>query len=582
MEWTEFIRVPERTVRRAQIVMKGVCGKDDKFYTAEVQGADGLKRVMEYLSSVRVRDGSMIKDSTKQGYLSAISRILQEIGEDNACYREKVNEYEIQQKAQPKVIADGREKAVEILERLMYKCKKDVAVLAATIYYECDIQVKHLACTRCDMDVEGVNYFDLGRSVLIVKEDGKASKVINIPRRFTEFVKSLNLRDWLLGSERSPTSISNIFKSAAGCSHRDLRLMYDNDDCSSETFSVPNESSDKPTETTSSEHVKLCPKIRLKTDSDLSKLRPVIRIKMADQGIAWEQFNDSSCGEQTNKMRKNDAARLQKILIGKDDMFYYSAFVGQDSYLKIKAYMEGQNWALNTWSKYLAAICKMLADTNCGVADYRRYYLLYNAVDSVIKRKSKEVVEIPPDERVVSFDALVTKAKGLIKDKSMHIAVRILSLIVIESEDWQRETAVGIVRMSDLVRMQFQTGTESYIDMSAKTCNIRADRTKNKDARVLKLSDTFIDGLKNIYGERTPKWLISTSAGNCYETPNSFRKYIMDAFECSPGTIRSSYATYLHDHNVPMITFRRICRNMGHSHTTSVINYVNRRANDDD
>ena len=151
-----------------------------------------------------------------------------------------------------------------------------------------------------------------------------------------------------------------------------------------------------------------------------------------------------------------------------------------------------------------------------------------------------------------------------------------------ESENWEKETAIGLVRISDLIFMKFKNEGESYIDILNKRAVILAEKTKNGSGREIKLSEQFIEGIKQIYDNQIPEWLISTKEGKPYKTPNGVRKYIVQAFGYSPKTIRAMYATYLHDLNIPMPAFRRICDNMGHSHQTSVVEYVHKNTHGDD
>lgn len=623
MEWSEFSRVSARTVRRAQIVVKGVCGDVDKFYKDVLVGESGLCKVLDFLSTVRKRDGGVIRDSTKQGYLSSISRLLTEAGLDNRCYADKVLEMSKKCEERSVVPVDGRSKAIEILERMMYKCSKDLAVLAALIYYECDrsIQVQHMCCMRCDVNEGGVNYLDLDRNVLYVKSVGKATKSIKVPSGFSGFIRSLKIDGLLLGGDRKSSAVSNAFVRAAGCSYTVLREMYGMDDEISEISEITDEhKTENPgvskvverSEITgvTAEHKsealcvpKVRPKVRVCPDDEIRgitaetpcvpkvvikvrpklRVRPIIKVKSVSpnpDGIEWVCMEDDECGATTNKMRHDDVCRLQSLLNVGVDRFYYGVFVGEDAYETVSKFLKSKK--PNTCSKYLGGLCKMLASTECGVQDYRRYYLLYHAAKSAVDQKLglvSSVVNV--DEPVVDFCELVTKAREVYRCTTKSKVVRLFGLIILESVEWSSSTVIGVLRMSDIIRMKFvDEDGASYIDIVGKCCYIRSGNTKNRTARELKLSDHFVDELRCIYGETFPEWVIMSDAGQPYQTPNGVRVQIVNEFKCPPGIIRASYATYLHDRNIPMTVYRKICHNMGHSHQTSVLNYVHKNVQD--
>lgn len=584
MDWSLFSRIPDRTVRNAQIVIKGVVGNDDKFYADDVAGQDGLQKTLTFLAHVTRRNGEPIKERTKKSYLSAISRLFSEIGMDGSLYRDKVTEIEKAELAKgiTRTHSEGRRKAEEILHRLMHKCSKDIAVLAALIYYDCDIQTKEIARTRCDIDDDNSNFLDLDNSQLTIRKDGHKSKVLAVPSTFTAFVKSLNIKNWLLGMERKESAVSTMFKRASDCSIKELKTMFktpDNDSEDSEMDLVY--PSPSPVEVPTVEVP-----LAVGGGNDIPSLppaKPKIKVVIkprpkssVSDGIEWDKLADPNCSESTNNTRKGDVIRLQSALVDKSDMFFHSAFAGKSAYDKVKAYLHDKAFSLNTQCKYLAGLCKMLESSNCGVADFRPYELLYKATVNSIKSNTDvpETVTDPDIANPVKFTDLLLKSHEVFSDPDRHHSVRLFALLMIESEDWKADTAIGLLRVSDLIRMKFIDDGGSHIDINRRLMIITEDQTKNNTARQIHLSSNFISGLDIIYGSQKPEWVIMSRNGEPYKTPNGVREYMSDAFGCTPKVIRSSYATYLHDLNIPMPAFRRICHNMGHSHRISVTDYI--------
>jgi hypothetical protein len=228
MEWSNLNRLPEKTLGKVHRLMIRIYGNDDKYYI--LKGEEGLKTVLKCLGTMRTINGKPLSTSTIQGYVSAISRSLKEIGENNDVYRQKVNEY-----AKEMLNSDGStitpvvQGAKDVLERLMYKCSKDMAVIAGLIYYSCPkkMQLQHLLTTRCDEDTGVDNYLDLENYIFVSRRAGYPDIHCDVPVGYIDFIKELKIKSWLLGSKKtSAQSVSNTFKRTAGYTYTQLRTNY--------------------------------------------------------------------------------------------------------------------------------------------------------------------------------------------------------------------------------------------------------------------------------------------------------------------------------------------------------------------
>ena len=607
MEWRFFDRLPERTVKRARLVVRGVIGDDDKFYADRMVGDEGMRSVLEFLSKQTNRQGAPLKDATKQGYLSAVSRLLSVADMDNQCYRDKVMEYE-HTKLERMVSDSESAKAREVLLRLLNKSNTDIAVIAALIYYGCStkIQIQHLAVTRCDENNGNDCYMDLDNCMFYVNREGYMPCSYDVPQGFVDYVRSLNVRTWILGSKRSsPQSISNAFKRCAGCSYRDLRTMYYATDETDESINdIVVVSEPVPTRPRSrrrlvtrqppevielAESEQTGPKLTIKIGRSVPVQRSVEVIELCelDQtttgptkiiikprykcGVSWDSMDDPTVAASTNSGRRHVVLSMQKALFSVSDKFYYTAFETEGSVERVKSYLSGRQLAMNTQKYYLDSLSKMLSQTDCGVAKYAPYYLLCKAAQMSLDTEQQTLadIELSPKPNKVNFMDVVDIARRTYTNVSVPIEVRVYALMIIHSMDWKADTVIGILRLSDLMDVKLANSNEggSYLDPDRRELCILADVTKNKCGRTIKLSDLFMADLRSVIGA-TATWFIPPT--NIKVMANS----INEQFGHMPMDIRSGYAFYLNSENVPMTIFRKICMNMGHKHQTSLVDYI--------
>ena len=221
----------------------------------------------------------------------------------------------------------------------------------------------------------------------------------------------------------------------------------------------------------------------------------------------------------------------------------------------------------DTCRKYLSGLSKALSRTNCGIIDYRQYYLLYNAYETAAQNKTALIEPQSRFENVVNYLTLIQNVRSNYSQFDKYM--KFFSLIMLESVDWHKHSAIGILRMSDLCRSSFiNEEGRSYIDIKRKLWFIKADATKNSTDREIILSDTFVNGVLKIFDHNLPK--TPFPEGSSEKIVDSITK----TFGYGPKIIRRSYATYLYTCDVPMNRFVTICNNMGHSHQTSCIYYI--------
>jgi hypothetical protein len=434
---------------------------------------------------------------------------------------------------------------------------------------------------RCDRETEDENYLDLENSIFWVKEGDRMPKGYDVPEDFVRFVRSLKIKTWLLGSKRSSAqSVSTMFSRSAEVSYRTLKAMYGSDgESEGDSDSCRTDVTEAKVEVPvvlPVESVKIKPKIKVKVISSE---------RLYGDGIEWSNFQDPNVRDVTNQMHYSNVKRMQESIIGVGDMFYPMAYVGEEMYMRVRKYLTDKEYQFNTWKKYLGGLCKMLAGTECGVADFMRYENLYLSVKRTIEMKSGVLIEsCVSDKKSPDFLAVVLpKAKECYGKRECGLATRFYSLVIMNSVDWRQSEAIGVLRLDDIIKARISTDNEANsIDLHNRTWVIESDATKNKERRTIKLSQSFIDGLIDMYKDTDVKldergvpergYLVLNDSKEPYNAPPS--KRVAGYMGNNPTDIRSSYATYLYTENVPMKRFTEICANMGHAHVTSIRDYI--------
>ena len=605
MDWEVFSRVSHRTLDRARKVTSGVVGDSKVFYVERLSGASGFAESMKYLSGCRTCRGEPLKSGTIRSYLSAVCHLLSVAGAENGSYCESIRGYE------RSMVREYDPKVKEILERVMHKGGKDMAVIASLIYYNCPklLQIKYLQSTRCDVNNGVDSYMDLDGGMFYANEEGYVSKECSLPMLFTEFVRELKVGVWLLGSKRtSAQSISNMFSRCAGMSYKMLKSKYVfEDDITEEveqlaepTLSQPKgsevlaetsrEALPEPTTLSQPKGSEVLAETSREALPEPTKIKVRVVKKPTYVGIKWADLYDVDSRSVTNEMHRSSVSRMQREVFNLDDsMFYYEVFTAGGAYDRVMEYFKLREFKFNTQKKYLGGLCKMLASTTCGIQCFFPYEKMYNLVKNTIAVKSDKLLTMGAEDPAVDFVVeLVPKFEKVYSNATAGLAVRIYSLIALHSVDWRAETVIGVLRFDDLIKTKFlDDGKSSYIDLDARRWLLRMDVTKNAETREIMLSAEFVDHLIGVYGSVAQRCnlndkgvpvngslLVNEVSGKPYDTCSGPSQQVSTHIGHSPKEIRSSYASYLYRENVPMDLFQRICSNMGHAHLTSIRDYI--------
>ena len=229
----------------------------------------------------------------------------------------------------------------------------------------------------------------------------------------------------------------------------------------------------------------------------------------------------------------------------------------------------------NTRINYLTALCVIMERT---AGRLYSEYSIYR--QELILQTSKDNLR----REISWFPNIYKDIVKLVSDKSVNSSIRVLTLLITDNvresgdeimvADVRTET--GILRPSDLVNTQLgaaDNGVESYISLDEGYWLIREDFTKNREERRLALSASLVAGIRDIYGDVLPKYLIVAKDGERYKGALSsmFEEYIGYGFD----EVRASYFTW-RERVTP--TERRmelleLCRRQGHQYSTAMMNY---------
>jgi hypothetical protein len=234
----------------------------------------------------------------------------------------------------------------------------------------------------------------------------------------------------------------------------------------------------------------------------------------------------------------------------------------------------------NTRINYLTALCVIMEET---AGSMYNEYAIYR--QELILAMSKQNLT----RQVHWFPDIYQRVATLVNDETVNKSIRILALIVTDNvridsdgqlavSDCQTET--GVLRPSDLVNTLLRDGeseedvdSESVMSLSAGYWLIREDYTKNRVERRLQLSPSLVKGIRQIYGQHLPKYLIVAKDGERYRAAISsmFEEYFGAGFD----DVRSSYFTWREQ--VTPATRRgellELCRRQGHQYSTAMMNY---------
>jgi hypothetical protein len=226
--------------------------------------------------------------------------------------------------------------------------------------------------------------------------------------------------------------------------------------------------------------------------------------------------------------------------------------------------------SINTKHNIVTALCVVL-DVTAGQ--------LYNEYTIYRMELELELAKSNIERKVPWFPNMYQKMYDIYKNSAASKAVRVICMMVVcnitdpVTMHVDIETELGVLRPSDLISCRISDKCEgSYVDLKHKTMLIHKDYTKNKQERMLKLSDNFIEGIREIYGERLPEYLVVTEDGSKYGS--SISNTILDTVGVNFDIIRASYFTW---REATVKTKREIlktlCWKQGHQYSTAMMNY---------
>jgi len=383
-----------------------------------------------------------------------------------------------------------------------------VRIMCAMICYDISADLSVLVKSTIDDPLSEYNY-DTTMSCWHIK-----GKQYTVPALFTELVQKIKVKRF---TTVSLSTVSRMFKVSTGHTYTEYRYR------------------EKP-----------------------SKL-PIVQkdVQHPDNGYSWDKLHDVVQIHIDNINRLS--TRLERSAECFDTEFYNTEIVLE----KIK---EISDLALNTKHNIVTALCVVL-DATAG--RLHNEYTIYRMELELQLAKSNLQRKIP------WFPNIYGKLYEIYKDTAVSKTVRIICLMAISNVEREtltvkHDTETGILRPSDLISTRFD-GTESYIDLREQTWLVHEDHTKNKQTRQFKISETFANGINEIYGDHMPQYLIVTETGTKYQS--SVSETIFDALGINFDIIRSSYFTWREATVQNREELLSLCWRQGHKYSTAMQNY---------
>lgn len=260
----------------------------------------------------------------------------------------------------------------------------------------------------------------------------------------------------------------------------------------------------------------------------------------------------------------DNLSRMWSKLYG-DDALDYNRYDTLECYDKV---CELEGLSRNTKINYVTAICILLEEI--GGRLYNEYKL-YQQELQLDEYRSNLKRSVP------WFPELYVQLKR-VNETSENKSLRVLCLVVLSNvSECDGELKVnpeetGVLRPSDLINTKFiDDGINSHMDISGRKWIIRSGCTKNKVERVLNVSDQLTEGVRKIYDDKLPEYMIVAKNGKQYS--GSMSDVIKQNVGYTFDEIRASYFSWRERTESNRKDLLELCRRQGHKYSTAMMNY---------
>lgn len=266
-----------------------------------------------------------------------------------------------------------------------------------------------------------------------------------------------------------------------------------------------------------------------------------------------------------NEIHLDNLSRMWAKIYGEQEL-EYNKYDSKDCYDKVIGLEKSVS--VNTMISYLTAICILMEET--GGRLYNEYKMYQQ---ELMLKESRANLE----RCVVWFPDLYRKISEVYAN-SDNKSLRVMCLMIMsnvfeqDGEIHAHSDETGVLRPSDLINTRFEDdGKNSYLDLNKGEWQIRSECTKNKVERTLRVRESFVKGLKEIYNERYPSYLIVSKNGKQYS--GSMSDVIKEHIGYKFDEIRSSYFTWRERTTRDRKSLLELCRRQGHKYSTAMMNY---------
>lgn len=232
----------------------------------------------------------------------------------------------------------------------------------------------------------------------------------------------------------------------------------------------------------------------------------------------------------------------------------------------------------NTKDGYISAIC-IAMEYLIQISAYQKYKIGQKELELAILKENVA-------RKIISFDLLIPIIRQVYGNPTNLKTMRVFALIILSNLNDDNSISnheIGILRPSDYEQTvlinQNQKENDSIpttdlefstLDLQTYAWHIKSCMTKNKQERVLKLSEDTVKKLRNIYMDVIPKFLLTNDYTKKYEYSS---KQFKDYFTVTIGDIRASYFIWRANHGANREDLLKLCFNQGHRLETAMIDY---------
>jgi hypothetical protein len=475
---------------------------------------------------------------TKIQYLTVISGLLKKYGYDNKAYCRAMSVLKKED-----AVTDLSHQ-VELLHKLLKSPNPDIRLLAGIIVYKVDQKVTLSNTIRTSTKDRGLEfpYLNITECTWTVYSDSHAKSTVPISAEFIEHIVTIKgPSDWLIEHEGlrkyyDVRRISELFSKALGVPFLQMRSYF-------MSLDKKIESPEKP-------------RILIVSRGERS-------LDVHEMCSRLDRLRGS-----TVKKYEYNILKLQELAIGRHGKLMIDRLCTKEACATLLSKLDGKNpHTVYSLLSPMSRILEMCSDMNPEY--YRWFYEL--------TQKYRDICNALPKKKVPDFRQLQEEMKRLVNNVKVPRSVRVMLLVIIHGID-DGDDDIGVLRISDIINTKFGYDEEySYLDMATKAWYIRAQYTKNKVERKLTLSDGFIEGLKAIYSDLKPQWLVFIEKEGRkmerYKTSASLSEAFITRMGLSVTDVRASYATYLYE-NYPQEKGQKMAYNMGHDYRTVMQRYI--------